>query len=132
VSGRRSSGNGYLYHYFKQAWWSGSVRRIFSSTLTGIRNSATRINSATCSADTISPGSVRGSPVGVREREEGNLLERAYAAAFQLQIEIFDGQFKKYGFSYADMIANTTGQDAGGDAGVASVVARDQAHFLIS
>jgi hypothetical protein len=34
----------------------------------------------------------------------------AYAAAFQLQIEIFDGQFKKYGFSYADMIANTAGQ----------------------
>jgi len=34
----------------------------------------------------------------------------AYAALFQLQIEIFDGQFKKYGFSYADMIANTTGQ----------------------
>src|SRR5207253_9289336 len=34
----------------------------------------------------------------------------AYAAAFQLQIEIFDGMYKKYGFSYADMIANTTGQ----------------------
>src|SRR5438309_2771096 len=34
----------------------------------------------------------------------------AYAAAFQLQIEIFDGMYKKYGFSYADMIANTGGQ----------------------
>jgi hypothetical protein len=34
----------------------------------------------------------------------------AYAALFQLQIEIFDGRFLKYGFSYADMIANTTGQ----------------------
>jgi hypothetical protein len=34
----------------------------------------------------------------------------AYAALFQLQIEVFDGRFLKYGFSYADMIANTTGQ----------------------
>ncbi len=33
----------------------------------------------------------------------------AYAAAFQLQIEIFDGMFDKYGFSYADLIANTAG-----------------------
>jgi hypothetical protein len=34
----------------------------------------------------------------------------AYAAFFQLQIEIFDSMYKKYGFSYADMIANTAGQ----------------------
>jgi hypothetical protein len=33
----------------------------------------------------------------------------AYAALFQVQIEIWDGMFKKYGFSYADLIANTTG-----------------------
>jgi hypothetical protein len=37
------------------------------------------------------------------------ILSSAYAAAFQLQIEIWDGLYKKYGFSYADMIANTTG-----------------------
>lgn len=36
-------------------------------------------------------------------------LSAAYAAAFQLQIEIFDGMFDKYGFSYADLIANTAG-----------------------
>jgi hypothetical protein len=33
----------------------------------------------------------------------------AYAAVFQLQIEIFDGMFEKYGFSYADLLANTAG-----------------------
>ncbi|HUQ19159.1 MAG TPA: DUF2279 domain-containing protein, partial [Gemmatimonadaceae bacterium] len=33
----------------------------------------------------------------------------AYATLFQLQIEIYDGLYKKYGFSYADLIANTTG-----------------------
>jgi hypothetical protein len=33
----------------------------------------------------------------------------AYAAVFQLQIEIYDGFYKKYGFSYADLLANTTG-----------------------
>jgi hypothetical protein len=43
-------------------------------------------------------------------RTKAIVWSAAYAAAFQLQIEIFDGQFVKYGFSYADMIANTTGQ----------------------
>jgi hypothetical protein len=37
------------------------------------------------------------------------ILSAAYASAFQLQIEIWDGLYKKYGFSYADLIANTTG-----------------------
>jgi len=51
---------------------------------------------------------------GLREACVGEkkaiIWSAAYAALFQLQIEIFDGQFKKYGFSYADMIANTAGQ----------------------
>ena len=36
-------------------------------------------------------------------------LSAVYAAAFQLQIEIWDAQFEKYGFSYPDVIANTAG-----------------------
>jgi hypothetical protein len=43
-------------------------------------------------------------------RKKALITGVAYAALFQLQIEIFDGMYKKYGFSYADMLANTTGQ----------------------
>ena len=46
-------------------------------------------------------------------------LGAAYAALFQLQIEIFDGQFEKYGFSYAIRFQNTAGQ-AGCGAGAAT------------
>ena len=42
-------------------------------------------------------------------RRNALILSAAYASAFQLQIEIWDGLYKKYGFSYADLIANTTG-----------------------
>ena len=37
------------------------------------------------------------------------MIGAAYAAAFQLQIEIWDGFQKKYGFSPPDLVANTAG-----------------------
>jgi hypothetical protein len=37
------------------------------------------------------------------------MLAATYATLYQLQIEIWDGLYEKYGFSYADVIANTTG-----------------------
>ena len=104
-------GNAYLYHYFKKAWWSGTRaphfffhadwdqwfrdQDKFGHMLGGYH--LARIGYA-----------------GLREAcvsdKKAIIWSAAYAAAFQLQIEIFDGQFEKYGFSYADMIANTTGQ----------------------
>ena len=104
-------GNAYLYHYFKKAWWSGTRaphfffhadwdqefrdQDKFGHMLGGYH--LARIGYA-----------------GLREAcvsdKKAIAWSAAYAALFQLQIEIFDGQFKKYGFSYADMIANTTGQ----------------------
>jgi hypothetical protein len=105
------AGNAYLYHYFKKAWWSG-VRAPhfffhadwdqefrdqdkFGHMLGGFH--LARLGYA----------GMREACVG---KNKALFWAAAYAAAFQLQIEIFDGQFKKYGFSYADMIANTTGQ----------------------
>jgi hypothetical protein len=105
------AGNAYLYHYFKKAWWSGERaphfffhadwdqefrdQDKFGHMLGGYH--LARIGYA-----------------GLREAcvsdKKAIVWSAAYAALFQLQIEIFDGQFKKYGFSYADMIANTTGQ----------------------
>ena len=104
-------GNAYLYHYFKKAWWSGTRaphfffhadwdqefrdQDKFGHMLGGYH--LARIGYA-----------------GLREAcvsdKKAIAWSAAYAALFQLQIEIFDGRFLKYGFSYADMIANTTGQ----------------------
>ena len=104
-------GNAYLYHYFKKAWWSGTRaphfffrgdwdqqfrdQDKFGHLLGGFQ--LARIGHA----------ALREACVG---EKKAIWWSAAYAAAFQLQIEIFDGQFVKYGFSYADMIANTTGQ----------------------
>jgi hypothetical protein len=104
-------GNAYLYHYFKKAWWSGERAPHFFFH-----------------ADWDQPfrdqdkfghllGGYHLARIGYAGMREACVGEKkaifwsaAYAAVFQLQIEIFDGQFKKYGFSYADMIANTAGQ----------------------
>jgi hypothetical protein len=105
------AGNAYLYHYFKNAWWSGTRAPHFF--FRGDWDQQFR--------DQDKFGHLLGGyqlarvgHAGLREACVGEKKaiwwSAAYAAAFQLQIEIFDGQFVKYGFSYADMIANTTGQ----------------------
>jgi hypothetical protein len=104
-------GNAYLYHYFKRAWWSGERaphfffhadwdqwfrdQDKFGHMLGGYH--LARFGHAGLRAACVS-------------QKKAVIWSAAYAAAFQLQIEIFDGMYKKYGFSYADMIANTTGQ----------------------
>ncbi|HEY3113402.1 MAG TPA: DUF2279 domain-containing protein [Gemmatimonadaceae bacterium] len=104
-------GNAYLYHYFKKAWWSGERaphfffhadwdqwfrdQDKFGHLLGGYH--LARIGYASLREACVSD-------------KKAIFWSAAYAAAFQLQIEIFDGMYKKYGFSYADMIANTAGQ----------------------
>jgi hypothetical protein len=104
-------GNAYLYHYFKKAWWSGTRAPHFFF----------HADWDQWFRDQDKFGHMFGgyhlARIGYAGLKEACVSEKkaiiwsaAYAAAFQLQIEIFDGQFTKYGFSYADMIANTTGQ----------------------
>jgi hypothetical protein len=104
-------GNAYLYHYFKKAWWSGTRAPHFFF----------RADWDQEFRDQDKFGHLLGgyhlARIGYAGLRDACVSEKkaifwsaAYAAAFQLQIEIFDGQFTKYGFSYADMIANTTGQ----------------------
>jgi hypothetical protein len=103
-------GNAALYSYFKKAWWSGERAPHFFfradwdenfrdqdkfGHLTGGYHLA-RFGDALLKSACMSP-------------KKAIVLSAAYAAAFQLQIEIWDGLYKKYGFSYADLIANTTG-----------------------
>jgi len=104
-------GNAYLYHYFKKAWWSGDPAPHFFF----------HADWDQWFRDQDKFGHMFGGYhlarigyAGLREACVGDkkaiFWSAAYAAAFQLQIEMFDGRFKKYGFSYADVIANTTGQ----------------------
>lgn len=103
-------GNAGLYSYFKSAWWSGERadhfffqadwdenfrdQDKFGHMLGGYH--LARFGNAFVRSACVSPG-------------RATAISAAYAAAFQLQIEIWDGLYKKYGFSYADLIANTSG-----------------------
>ncbi|HET6761999.1 MAG TPA: DUF2279 domain-containing protein, partial [Gemmatimonadaceae bacterium] len=111
VGGAFIGGNAYLYHYFKKAWWSGERsdgfffnadwdmefrdQDKFGHMLGGYH--LTRIGYAGLRASCVS-------------KRKALVASAAYAALFQIQIEIFDARFEKYGFSYPDLLANTAGQ----------------------
>jgi hypothetical protein len=111
VGGAFIGGNAYLYHYFKKAWWSGTRsdgfffnadwdmefrdQDKFGHLLGGYH--LTRIGYAGLRAACVS-------------KRKALVASAAYAALFQIQIEIFDARFEKYGFSYPDLLANTAGQ----------------------
>src|SRR5258705_6121224 len=104
-------GNAYLYHYFKKAWWSGerAPHFFFHADWDQWFRDQDKFGHML--------GGYHLARIGYAGLREACVSEKkaiawsaAYAALFQLQIEIFDGQFAKYGFSYADMIANTAGQ----------------------
>ena len=104
-------GNAYLYHYFKKAWWSGdrAPHFFFHADWDQWFRDQDKFGHLFGGFHLARIGYA-----GLREAcvsdKKAVFWSAAYAAAFQLQIEIFDGMYKKYGFSYADMIANTTGQ----------------------
>lgn len=104
-------GNAYLYHYFKKAWWSGdrAPHFFFHADWDQWFRDQDKFGHLFGGYHLARIGYA-----GLREAcvsdKKAIIWSAAYAAAFQLQIEVFDGRFKKYGFSYADMIANTAGQ----------------------
>jgi hypothetical protein len=103
-------GNAILYSYMKQAWWSGQRadhfffradwdenfrdQDKFGHALGGYH--LARFGRAFLSSACMS-------------KTKAIVWSSAYAALFQVQIEIWDGLYEKYGFSYADILANTTG-----------------------
>ncbi|MEO8911331.1 MAG: DUF2279 domain-containing protein [Gemmatimonadaceae bacterium] len=104
-------GNAYLYHYFKKAWWSGerAPHFFFQSDWDQDFRDQDKFGHLLGGYHLARFG-YAGLRSACVSKTKAIIWSAAYAFAFQLQIEIFDGQFKKYGFSYADMIANTTGQ----------------------
>jgi len=103
-------GNALLYRYFKRAWWSGERAKHFFFRADWDENFR----------DQDKFGHLFGgfhlARIGdallldaCASRKHALLWSAAYATLFQLQIEIWDGMYDKYGFSYADLLANTTG-----------------------
>jgi hypothetical protein len=102
--------NALLYRYFKRAWWSGERAPHFffhADWDENLRDQDTfghmfggfqlaRLGYALLRDACASPS-------------HALLWSATYATLFQLQIEIWDGLYKKYGFSYADLLANTSG-----------------------
>jgi hypothetical protein len=102
--------NALLYRYFKRAWWSGERaphfffhadwdedfrdQDKFGHMFGGFQ--LARLGYALLRDACASPS-------------HALLWSATYATLFQLQIEIWDGLYKKYGFSYADLLANTSG-----------------------
>ncbi len=110
VAGAFVGGNVALYEYFRRAWWSGDKADKFR--INWERNEPFRqadkfghalggYHLARASSDLLEVACVRSRRAAV--------WGAAYAAAFQLQIEIWDAKQAKYGFSPPDLIANTTG-----------------------
>lgn len=99
-----------LWSYFENAWWSGEEAKGFffrADWDDDMRDQdkfghffggyhLTRIGAAVLRNGCISPA-------------KSIVIAAAYATLFQLQIEIWDARFEKYGFSYPDLIANTAG-----------------------
>ncbi|MEO7648766.1 MAG: DUF2279 domain-containing protein [Gemmatimonadaceae bacterium] len=99
-----------LWRYFENAWWSGERsdgfffnadwdevfrdQDKFGHILGGYH--LTRIGAGVLRNACMSPN-------------KSIALAAIYATLFQLQIELWDAKFEKYGFSYPDLLANTAG-----------------------
>ncbi|HUR91716.1 MAG TPA: DUF2279 domain-containing protein [Gemmatimonadaceae bacterium] len=99
-----------LWRYFENAWWSGEEARGFFFNADWDENfrdqdkfghllggyHLTRIGDAVLRNACIGP-------------VKSIAIAAVYATLFQLQIELWDARFEKYGFSYPDLLANTAG-----------------------
>ena len=103
-------GNAALYSYFKRAWWSGERADQFFFRPDWDENFR----------DQDKFGHVFGGYHLARfgaaflrsacmSKPKAVAWSAAYAALFPLQIEVWDGLYDKYGFSYPDLLANTAG-----------------------
>ena len=103
-------GNAALYNYFKRAWWSGEKAKHFFFRADWDENFRDQDKFGHLFGGyhlaRIGDALLRDA---CASKQHALLWSAVYAAAFQLQIEIWDGMYAKYGFSYADLIANTTG-----------------------
>lgn len=109
VAGVFVGGNAALYEYFRRAWWSGERGEFTVNHDWGMEfRDQDKLGHALGGYHLarVGGGLLRAACVGDRK---AIWWGAAYAAAFQLQIEIWDGFQDKYGFSPPDLLFNTAG-----------------------
>jgi hypothetical protein len=104
------AGNVYLWHYFKKAWWSGekAPHLFFHADWDQNFRDQDKFGHLFGGYQLTRVGHDALKYACVSEKK-AQLISAGYALFFQTQIEVFDGHYKKYGFSYADELANATG-----------------------
>jgi uncharacterized protein YfiM (DUF2279 family) len=99
-----------LYRYFKRAWWSGEKadKFFFNADWDEAFRDQDKWGHVFGGYHLTRAGHtlLRGACVSPKKSLFYSAL---YATLFQLQIELWDGQYAKYGFSYPDFLANTAG-----------------------
>ncbi|HUQ48625.1 MAG TPA: DUF2279 domain-containing protein [Gemmatimonadaceae bacterium] len=104
------AGNAALFAYFKRAWWSGEKAPNFFFHADWDQNFRDQDKFGHFSGGYhLARGGYALLKSACMSKKKALILSSAYAASFQLQIEIWDGLYAKYGFSYADILANTAG-----------------------
>jgi uncharacterized protein YfiM (DUF2279 family) len=110
VAGTFIGGNLALYEYFRRAWWSGE-RAPFHQNYdwNGYFRDQDKAGHM-LGGYLLSEGGRELLESACMSEKKAALWAVAYAAAFQLQIEIWDGTQAKYGFSPPDLLFNSLGQ----------------------
>jgi uncharacterized protein YfiM (DUF2279 family) len=103
-------GNLALYEYFRRAWWSGERAPFFLNyDWDGNFRDQDKLGHF-IGGYLLSEGGRELLKAGCMSDKKAAIWAAAYAAAFQLQIEIWDGTQARYGFSPPDLLFNTLGQ----------------------
>ena len=103
-------GNLALYEYFRRAWWSGE-RAPFSVNYDWDGNFRDQDKLGhMLGGYLLSEGGRELLESACMSEKKAAVWAAAYAAAFQLQIEIWDGTQARYGFSPPDLLYNSIGQ----------------------
>ena len=110
VAGVFVGGNLALYQYFRRAWWSGERAPFhLNYDWNGYFRDQDKAGHL-LGGYLLSEGGRELLESACMSEKKATLFAVAYAAAFQLQIEIWDGTQAKYGFSPPDLLFNTIGQ----------------------
>ncbi len=103
-------GNLALYEYFRRAWWSGERAPFFTNyDWDGNFRDQDKLGHM-IGGYLLSEGGRELLQAACMSEKKATLWAVAYAAAFQLQIELWDGTQARYGFSPPDLLFNTIGQ----------------------
>lgn len=103
-------GNLALYEYFRRAWWSGEKAPFFVNyDWDGNFRDQDKLGHL-LGGYLLSEGGRELLQAACMSEKKATLWAVAYAAAFQLQIELWDGTQARYGFSPPDLLFNTIGQ----------------------